>query len=103
MRRLTIWSTLFAFAFGFSFSLQAETLTMPEQTEATETQTQEPVSGTYSVNLPGRGMSMTDVEARFGSPTTKMEEVGDPPITRWIYDDFTVFFEYQFAFYGRFY
>ena len=38
---------------------------------------------------------MSQVEARFGSPTTKHSAVGDPPITRWDYAQFSVFFEYD--------
>jgi len=37
------------------------------------------------------------VEERFGTPRTKYDEVGDPPITRWVYPDFTVYFEYQYV------
>ena len=46
---------------------------------------------------PARGTSMQAVEARFGSPTTRRSAVGDPPITRWEYPGFTVFFEYQYV------
>ncbi|MDZ7805040.1 hypothetical protein [Thiohalophilus sp.] len=51
----------------------------------------------HSVTLPGRGMSMLQVEDRFGTPREKFDEVGDPPITRWVYPDFTVYFEYQYV------
>ncbi len=44
---------------------------------------------------PTRGMSMTQVSAQFGQPTQKHNPVGQPPITRWIYPDFVVFFEYS--------
>lgn len=44
---------------------------------------------------PARGSTMSQVEARFGSPTTKHSAVGDPPITRWDYAQFSVFFEYD--------
>jgi len=50
-----------------------------------------------SITLPGRGMTMTQVEDRFGTPQQKLPEVGDPPIIRWIYPDFTVYFEYQYV------
>ena len=105
------WLTSSILIIGFSLSAQAQTLDMPEmplpeetatvpeqaepQTEPQPLKAQTPSS--YSVNLPGRGMSMTDVEKRFGEPVTKVEEVGQPPITRWIYNDFTVFFEYQYV------
>jgi hypothetical protein len=48
-----------------------------------------------SVELPGRGSPMTRVETRFGAPRAKHAAVGSPPITRWDYDGFSVYFEYQ--------
>lgn len=44
---------------------------------------------------PVRGSSMSAVEARFGAPTQRYEAVGKPPITRWDYPGFSVFFEYS--------
>jgi hypothetical protein len=44
---------------------------------------------------PRRGMTMKTVEARFGAPVTRHDAVGKPPITRWDYPDYSVFFEYQ--------
>jgi hypothetical protein len=38
-------------------------------------------------------MSMATVEQKFGQPEQKMSAVGQPPIARWIYTDFVVFFE----------
>jgi len=51
----------------------------------------------YSVTLPGRGMTMTDVLEKFGEPQTKEPEVGEPPITRWDYPSYVVVFEYQYV------
>ena len=42
---------------------------------------------------PHRGMTMRAVEAKFGVPATRHEAVGEPPISRWDYQGFTVFFE----------
>lgn len=42
---------------------------------------------------PTRGDSMAQVEARFGAPEQVVPAVGQPPITRWVYPDFTVYFE----------
>jgi hypothetical protein len=36
---------------------------------------------------------MQSVESRFGAPTAKHAAVGKPPITRWDYPTFSVFFE----------
>ena len=51
----------------------------------------------FSVTLPGHGMTMTQVEEKFGAPLEKSPEVGDPPINRWVYSNFTVYFEYQYV------
>jgi len=50
--------------------------------------------------LPPRGMRMAQVEARFGAPREKRAPVGGdrpqhPPITRWVYADFSVYFEHD--------
>lgn len=50
---------------------------------------------TASVELPRRGISMASVEERFGAPRTRHAAVGQPPITRWDYDGFSVYFEHQ--------
>ncbi|MGY6587210.1 MAG: hypothetical protein ACXIUB_02875 [Wenzhouxiangella sp.] len=46
-------------------------------------------------DLPNNGLRMTEVEARFGQPLERRAAVGDPPITRWVYDDYSVFFEHD--------
>lgn len=46
-----------------------------------------------NVPHPMRGMTMTAVEAQFGAPTERHPAVGQPPITRWDYPSFAVFFE----------
>ena len=48
--------------------------------------------------LPARGMSMAQVEARFGAPTDRLDPRGGqkrqwPTINRWSYPGFTVYFE----------
>lgn len=48
-----------------------------------------------NVERPTRGMTMTAVEARFGTPADRHAAVGKPPITRWDYGDFSVFFEFD--------
>lgn len=50
---------------------------------------------TVSVDLPSRGISMATVEQRFGAPKARHAAVGQPPITRWDYDGFSVYFEYS--------
>ncbi len=45
--------------------------------------------------LPPHGMSMERVRAGWGEPELAHDPVGQPPITRWDYHDFTVYFEYR--------
>ena len=42
---------------------------------------------------PRRGMTMTQVAPKFGTPVTKIPAVGKPPISRWEYPGFIVYFE----------
>ncbi len=42
---------------------------------------------------PQRGMTMAKVEASFGNPARRVEAVGHPPIARWEYPGFVVYFE----------
>ena len=49
-------------------------------------------------NLPSRGMSMAQVEQRFGAPAEKLPPAGGdtarhPTINRWRYSGYTVYFE----------
>jgi hypothetical protein len=48
-----------------------------------------------SVERPGRGLTMNQVEARFGAPANRHSAVGQPPITRWDYGAFSVYFEHD--------
>ncbi len=40
-------------------------------------------------------MTMTRVESTFGAPSNRVAAVGQPPITRWEYPGFVVYFEHQ--------
>jgi hypothetical protein len=40
-------------------------------------------------------MTADSVETNFGAPNAKEAAIGDPPISRWEYNDFVVFFEYD--------
>jgi len=56
------------------------------------------VKAAGQVSLPKRGASMAAVEAAFGAPASKHAAVGGgsastPPITRWDYPAFSVYFE----------
>ena len=45
------------------------------------------------VATPSRGMTMNEVSTKFGTPTNKVPAVGHPPISRWEYPGFVVYFE----------
>ena len=48
-----------------------------------------------SAQRPGRGLTMDQVEEIWGPPRSRQAPVGDPPITRWDYPGFSVYFEYS--------
>ncbi len=45
------------------------------------------------VAAPARGMTMSQVASKFGDPASKVAAVGNPPISRWEYSGFVVYFE----------
>lgn len=73
---------------GMSANISAEEINIP----AAESKPSE-----FSVRLPGRGMSMENVQSSFGEATEKFSSVGEPPITKWNYKNFTVYFESEFV------
>ena len=44
-------------------------------------------------NVPQRGLSMNQVTATYGEPLMKFDSIGNPPITKWEYPEFLVYFE----------
>lgn len=46
-----------------------------------------------SADKPTRGMSMGKVKSRYGEPQKQHPAKGKPPITRWDYAHFSVYFE----------
>ena len=54
---------------------------------------QEPPNSSAGLARPGSGMKAAQVESRFGAPESKVAAVGDPPISRWVYPGYTVYFE----------
>ena len=55
----------------------------------------EEVRQSERLQLPENGTSMADVRAQYGEPVNALAAVGDPPITRWDYDQWSVYFEYE--------
>jgi len=47
------------------------------------------------VQKPRNGQSMEQVTETFGEPVERAAAVGEPPITRWRYGQFTVYFEHN--------
>ncbi len=48
-----------------------------------------------NITVPSTGMNMEQVKNKFGRADASLPSIGNPPITRWEYDGFTVYFEYQ--------
>lgn len=44
---------------------------------------------------PSVSMNMDRVLERYGEPTMRYEAVGEPPITRWDYPGYSVYFEHE--------
>jgi hypothetical protein len=72
-----------ALAAMFAGAAQSETVAEGDQVMVRES----------DLPRPGRGMTMHAVEAKFGAPAARHEAVGEPPISRWDYPGFRVFFE----------
>ena len=64
-------------------------------TAGADTLKMEGVAAPESDGRPTRGMTQAKVESRYGAPATVKAPVGDPPITRWEYANFVVYFEYD--------
>ncbi|HHC72759.1 MAG TPA: hypothetical protein ENK54_07655 [Thiotrichales bacterium] len=60
-----------------------------------DTLAQEPPNAPGGLPRPTTGMSADQVVEQFGEPLAVSQPVGDPPISRWDYPDFSVFFEYD--------
>ena len=102
----TIAVSLFAaFALAGAAHAQDTATTTTDTSTATTTRVTEGdtllierVAEESAMTLPARGMSMQDVEARFGAPADKLDPRGGqkrqwPTINRWTYPTFTVYFE----------
>jgi hypothetical protein len=82
--RALVLGTL-AYSLGLAGAAMAETIVIDDQVQVRDS----------AVEKPKRGITMTQVEAKFGAPVTKHDAVGQPPITRWDYAGFSVFFEHD--------
>lgn len=53
------------------------------------------VQSAHARGLPRTGQTMDEVRSEWGTPESEYSAVGSPPITRWVFDDFSVYFEYD--------
>ncbi|WP_051302278.1 hypothetical protein [Sedimenticola selenatireducens] len=58
---------------------------------------QAPANSSDGLLRPRTGQSMNSVRAQFGAPAQELPWVGEPPISRWVYTDFTVYFENEYV------
>jgi len=49
----------------------------------------------YNEYKPQKGMSKSQVRSKYGEPMQTFTPVGQPPITRWKFPEFTVYFEHN--------
>lgn len=80
-------SLFFACALGFILHIPtsvAEDIRIPIGEQA---KNQSPI------DMPGKGMSKERVKTLFGEPLEEVPAKGQPPISRWKYQDFTVYFD----------
>jgi hypothetical protein len=47
------------------------------------------------IHTPRNGLNMEQVRQQFGQPSQEVPAVGEPPISRWEYTGFTVYFEHE--------
>jgi len=73
------------------FSLLLGALPLAAQADTLEIPVGE--QGASSTRLPVRGQLQRSVLDQFGLPDEEHKPVGNPPITRWDYRDFSVYFE----------
>jgi len=96
-RSIVVWSLALVFAGAASAQSQEAT---PQEARVVEGDTLliERVQEENKAAMPTRGMTMQQVEARFGAPSERLDPRGGqkrqwPTINRWTYPAFTVYFE----------
>lgn len=78
---------VFVVASCFASASMAEMLVMPNgHLKAAHLKTQ-----------PRKGMTMRQVLKQFGKPVKHLTPIDNPPITRWIYPKYTVYFEEHYV------
>jgi hypothetical protein len=70
---------------GFSIPAIAEDIRVPVGQQAQDS----------GVDVPKTGMTKANVRAKFGDPLQESAPVGEPPISRWTYSEYVVYFEHD--------
>ena len=87
--------TRMVLALTLSASLCAGFALLPAPNLSADVLLIEEVRQSERMQLPVNGMKQSEVKNRFGEPANSDPSVGDPPITRWDYDGWSVYFEYD--------
>lgn len=53
----------------------------------------ESIQSAPQIDTPRNGLTMDQVRQKYGEPASTVPAVGEPPISRWEYTGFSVFFE----------
>jgi outer membrane protein assembly factor BamE (lipoprotein component of BamABCDE complex) len=85
--KMLIVPVILSSLFGLPALATADTLSIINQ----------PANTAEGVQRPERGLTKQQVESLFGSPLEKIPAVGEPPISRWVYDKYTVYFEHEYV------
>lgn len=85
--KILIVPVMLSVMFGLPSLASADTLSIINQ----------PANTAEGIQRPQRGMTQQQVESSFGSPVEKIQAVGEPPISRWVYDKYTVYFEHEYV------
>jgi hypothetical protein len=86
-RNLLLATALASGLTGFAACAVAETIAVGNEIEVMQS----------NVATPTRGMTMQQVSSKFGAPVSKVPAVGNPPISRWEYPGFVVYFQSDFV------
>jgi hypothetical protein len=89
MRSFSLTSAALLLALGATAPAFADVLQMPRNGAMA------PLPA--GMEIPVRGMHMDQVEQMYGKPQSVEAPVGKPPITRWEYPGYTVYFEYSYV------
>ncbi len=89
MRSFFLTSAALLLALGGAVPASADTIEVQQAGPTT------PVPA--GMEIPVRGMHMEQVEKMYGKPDAIDPPVGDPPITRWEYPAYSVYFEYSYV------